>query len=56
MAKEQRINIDMDKALWREVGVLCAKQGVSKKAFTHEALRAYVERVSRELADEDPAK
>lgn len=44
MGEIQRINVDIDKALWREVGICCAEQGTTKRAFMEDALEEKLER------------
>lgn len=44
--EKQRINIDIDKSLWREVSVMAAKLGIEKRVFVEAALREKVEKES----------
>lgn len=44
----QRVNMDLDKALWRKVSVRAAEEGITKKELVEKALKKYLE----ELKDE----
>lgn len=44
MNENQRINVDVDKSLWRDVGIRCAEQGVTKRTFMEQALEEKLER------------
>lgn len=53
MSGNQRINVDVDKSLWRDVGIRCAEQGVTKRTFMEQALEEKLERDSAEQNDHD---
>lgn len=42
MKKTQVINIEVEKDLWREFGVLCVQMDKTKKESVHEALALYI--------------
>lgn len=44
--KEQRVNIDINKQLWKKVGIECAKMGVTKKFFVQYALEKLLEEIN----------
>lgn len=54
MSKEtRRINIEIDKKLWHQVGIESAKLGITKKDFTTMALKEKIERIRVEESEED---
>lgn len=40
--KEQRINMDVDKELWKEVSIKAIKEGITKKELVTKALTEYL--------------
>lgn len=44
MNENQRINVDINRQLWQEVGIRCAEKGVTKRTFMEEALAEKLER------------
>lgn len=44
--KEQRVNMDINKELWKKVSVECAKMGVTKKFFVQYALEKLLEEIN----------
>jgi len=36
---KQRVNMDIDKELWKQVTIKCAELGIEKKQFVEEALK-----------------
>lgn len=48
MADTRRINIDMDKRLWHQVGIESAKLGITKKEFTTRALQEKINKTKSE--------
>lgn len=49
----RRINVDIDKKLWHEVGIESAKLGITKKDFTTMALREKINKINKESKNED---
>lgn len=52
----QRVNIDLDKALWHRVGVRAAEKGITKRELTETALKNYLEeeeKMTKELTFEE---
>jgi len=39
----QRVNIDLDKELWRQVGIKAAEESITKRELTEKALKNYLE-------------
>lgn len=54
MNEIQRINVDVNKSLWREVGIRCAEQGITKRAFMEKALEEKLERDSKKQQNVKP--
>lgn len=45
--EKQRVNMDIDKNLWREVSVMAVKMAIEKRLFVEAALREKIEKESK---------
>lgn len=50
----KRVNIDLNKGLWKEVGVMAAKLGINKRELVEEALHQYIRKQNKRLPEEPP--
>lgn len=41
---DRRINMDIDKNLWKEVGIKAIKEGITKKDLVTKALEEYLKK------------
>ena len=49
MEERQRINIDIQKFLWRETSVIAAHLGINKRDFVEAALQEKIKREQKKL-------
>ena len=40
--ERQRINMDLDKRLWEQVGIMAIKQDINKRELVEKALKEYI--------------
>lgn len=43
MTKQQRVNMDLDKEIWKRVGIKAIELGITKKELVEKALKNYIE-------------
>jgi len=43
----QRVNMDINKELWKQVGIRCIKLDMQKKEFVEQALKNYLEKTRK---------
>ena len=44
MGENQRINIDINTKLWKQVGIQAIKEDITKRELVEKALRKYLEK------------
>lgn len=49
MGERQRINVDIQKLLWRETSVIAARLGINKRDFVEAALQEKIEKEKKKL-------
>lgn len=49
----QRVNMDLDKNLWKEVGIRAATEGITKKELVEKALTEYLKKEIDEMKRPD---
>lgn len=42
MSEKQRVNMDLDKELWKKVGIQAAIEGITKKEVVEKSLENYL--------------
>lgn len=43
MAEKQRVNMDLDKELWKQVGIKAIELGMQKKELVELAIKKFIE-------------
>ena len=49
MKERQRVNIDIQKILWKETSVMAAQLGINKRDFVEAALQEKIKKEQKEL-------
>lgn len=43
MSEKQRVNMDLDKELWKQVGIKAIQLGIQKKELVEKALKKFLQ-------------
>lgn len=46
LENKQRVNIDVNRELWKQVGIKSAETGMEKREILEEALKKYIEKIN----------
>lgn len=45
--EKQRVNMDLDKELWKRVSIKAIEEGIQKKELVEKALKKYLEEIKK---------